>query len=101
MSEIACKAQGMQLVLIAFLRHFRTTRIGEIASARFQSVARRAQYLFRERSVKLKSSACLLLLEVEGTNGQGVTVVSSGGSRGGSWGAMEPPFQHSASKLHP
>ena len=85
MSEIACKARGM---LIAFLRHFRTTRIGEIASARFQSVARRAQYhifLFRERSVKLKSSACLLLLEVEGTNGQGVTVVSSGGSRGGSW----------------
>ena len=34
----------------------------KIASARFQSVARRAQYrifLFRERNVILKSSACL------------------------------------------
>ena len=35
---------------------------GEIATARFQSLARRAQYrifLFRERNVILKSSACL------------------------------------------
>ena len=38
---------------------------GEITSACFQSVARHAQYrifLFRERSVKLKSSACLPVL---------------------------------------
>ena len=59
--------------VISGLLRGRVKCVGEIASARFQSVARRAQYrifLFRERSVKLKSSACL-----PGTNGQGVTVV--------------------------
>ena len=67
---LACKARGMQLVLIAFyvISGLLCGRVkciavkGEIASAHFRSVARRAQYrifLFRERSIKLKSSACL------------------------------------------
>ena len=67
---VARKAQGISLCLITcdVVTGCRVKCIavqGEIATARFQSLARRAQYrifLFRERSVILKSSVCLPVL---------------------------------------